>query len=255
MASEYWIRIFLLGDFFVLRRDGATVSDHEWRTHKNRDLLRILALRSGQPTPSTGLTDKLWADVPQDRARASLGTALSHLRGILGPQCIQRQGDHVTLSSAWVDVVAFEAEARQVHHACQVGDFNSALALAQSASHLYRGTFHAHHDDSEWAMSARAALVRRRHDLSVDAAEAALALGLWSDSLDHARQAVHLDPCTDRAQRVLMRAHASAGEIASALRAFDIYRCHLAHEHNATPSAETLELHLRLLRGDAHTER
>lgn len=254
MANEYWIRIFVLGDFFVLRRDGAPVSDHEWRTNKNRDLLRILALHSERPTPSTGLIDKLWADVPQDRARASLCTALSHLRGVLGPQCVQRHGDHVALGSAWVDVAAFESTARQAHHACQVGDFTSTLALARSAAHLYRGTFHAHHDDSVWAMSARAALVKRQHDLSVDAAEAALALGRWGDSLDYARQAVRLDPCTDRAQRVLMRAYARAGEIATALRAFDVYRAHLAYEHNATPSAQTRELHLRLLRGDAHTE-
>ncbi|GAB2884849.1 hypothetical protein GCM10027026_40370 [Myroides odoratimimus subsp. xuanwuensis] len=253
MHREPWVRVFVLGDFVVLRHDGTSIPEHEWRTGKNRDLLRLLALQNGSPVRVAGIIDKLWPDVPEDRARASLRTAVSHLRRVLGPQCISRRDAGLVLAHAWVDAAAFETRATQVHAAWREGDFETALALAEAAEHLYADDFRASNDDSDWAARARAGLVRRRHDLLVDAAEAALELGRFRHALDHARAAVILDATAERAQRALMRAHAELGEVGSALRVFEVYRTSLAEELGIDPSPQTLDLHVQLLRGAGMT--
>lgn len=249
MHREPWVRVFILGDFIVLRRDGTSIPDHEWRTGKNRDLLRLLALQNEHPVRVASIIDKLWPDVTEDRARASLRTAVSHLRRVLGPQCIVRREVGLMLNHAWADVTAFQAHAAEVHLAWRDGDFETALMRAEEAEHLYAGDFRASNDDSEWAQQARADLTETRHNLLVDAAEAALEFGRHRHALDHARAAVSLDPTAERAQRALMRAHAELGEIGSALRVFEAYRASLADELGIDPSPQTQDLHMTLLRG------
>ncbi|GAB2856687.1 hypothetical protein GCM10027026_03140 [Myroides odoratimimus subsp. xuanwuensis] len=248
VGAEYLVRIFLLGDFVILRPDGTPIPDHEWRTAKNRDLLRLLALHSGAPVSVAGIVDKLWGDTRGDRARASLGTAISHLRRTLGPSCVMRRGDTITLERAWVDVTSFEKTALAVQKACSRSDFTTAVALAQSGDYLHVGEFRASDDDTGWGEAVRASLAALEGEFALNVAEAALALHECGVALDHARAAVELNPADEPAHRALMRAYAGLGEIGAAVRAFETYRDYVADETHAAPTAQTLDLYLELLR-------
>ncbi|MGH3826770.1 MAG: AfsR/SARP family transcriptional regulator [Pseudonocardiaceae bacterium] len=63
-----------------------------------------------------------------------------------------------------------------------------------------------------------------------------------------AEQAIVLEPFRERAYRLLMRAHAAAGNPAEALRVYDRCRRLLADDLGVCPAAETATLHLTLLR-------
>jgi DNA-binding SARP family transcriptional activator len=251
MHQHFDIRVRLLGVLSVLRADGSAVAVDEWRTGKTMDLLRLLSLSGGAPVRSSSLIDKLWPNATPERARGSLRTAASQIRRAVRTNCVIRTPEGLVLQNAWVDVNEFLDGARRVRLAARDAQHTHVVALARAAEALYRDDFHAYDDDSDWACVEREHLVRARHEMLCDAAEAALELGLRREALDLAGAAVRLDPSSETAHRSLMRAHAELGEIGSALRVFETYRAHLADELGADPSHQTRELHLRLLRGTA----
>jgi DNA-binding SARP family transcriptional activator len=214
------------------------------------DLLRILALNNGRPVRMSSVIDKLWPNVGLDRARASVRTAASHIRHAIGVNCIGRQNESLLLQGAWVDANRFQDDARFVHMAAQAGRHERVVDLSRAAERHYRGNFHAHHDDSPWARAERDHLLHTRRTMLVEAANAAIALGQHDDAVEFASNAVLIDPTSEAAHRALMLGYAELGEIASALRAFEACRTHLAEELGADPSAQTRALHLRLLRGE-----
>jgi DNA-binding SARP family transcriptional activator len=243
------IKVCLLGGLDVTRADGSQVDPHEWRTGKNRDLLRLLALDNGRPVRLESLLDELWPDASEERARGSLRTAISHIRRVVRQDCVARLPGSLVLRGAWVDVERFHAAASRATLAAQAADPHRVIALTRAAERHYRGPFHAHHDRSPWALAARDRLALRRHQMLCDAAFAALALDRPRDALEFAGTAAEIDPASETAHRGLMRAYAELGEVASALRVFEAYRSHLAEELGVDPSPKTRDLHLRLLRG------
>ena len=245
------VRIRLLGELEVRRSDGSFVALEEWRTGKTRDLLRLLALADGHPVRASTLIDKLWPEAPSSRARNSLRTAASQIRRTAQEPCVVRQADALTLVNAWVDVNQFRTLGRRLQLAARGDAPAEVLTYARAAEWLYRDDFHAHDDDSPWAVAERDELRQLRQQMLSDASVAALDQQLFREALDLATTAVRLDPTSETAHRSLMRAHAELGEVGMALRVFESYRAHLADELGVDPSPQTQELHLHLLRGAA----
>jgi SARP family transcriptional regulator, regulator of embCAB operon len=243
------IRILLLGELHVTRRDASVVTIDEWRTNKTRDLLALLALGDGHPVRTAPLIESLWPDVEFARASNSLRTAASQIRSTLRENCVVRRPNGLLLTNVVVDVTQFRALAGQVRLAARREDSAEALAKARSAESLYRGDFHAYDDDHAWAVAERESLRQLRQQMLCEASVAALDLSLFREALDLATIAVRLDPASETAHRSLMRAHAELGEIGMALRVFEGYRAHLADELGVDPSPQTQDLHLSLLRG------
>lgn len=243
------IQIRLLGTLDVRRPDGSPVPAEQWRTGKTMDLLRLLALDAGRPLRVAGLIEKLWPDaVDEERARGSLRTALHHIRRALETNCVLRHPEGLLLQGAWVDVDAFLERGRLAQHAAREGQHDWVLAHTEVAEELYRDDFHAHDDDSGWASDHRVHLRGARLAMLCDAAESALTVKHHCDALRFASGAALLDPGSEAAHRLLMRAHAAVGEIGNALRVFETLRSHLSDELGTDPSWQTREVHLRLLR-------
>ncbi|MDX6360856.1 MAG: family transcriptional regulator, regulator of embCAB operon [Nocardioidaceae bacterium] len=249
MHEQQNIRIRLFGTLDALRSDGTVVEQCEWKTGKTRDLLRLLALADGHPVRVAALIAKLWPDASPSRARNSLGTAASQIRGTFRESCVTRQADALVLQGAWVDVNAFKSLVGQARFSARASAPTDVLTNARAALSLYRGDFHAHDDESAWARGERHLLRRLRVETLCDASVAANDVGLPREALDLASTAVALDPAVEAAHRSVMRAHAQLGEVGMALRAYEACRSHLAHELGADPSPQTQELHLRILRG------
>ncbi|WP_134741388.1 bacterial transcriptional activator domain-containing protein [Nocardioides sp. 503] len=249
MRPQNNIKIEVLGELVARRCDGTIVGHDEWRTGQTRDLLRILALNNGRRLRRASVAEQLWPNVSLDRARASLRTAGSQIRSALGSDCLVRHGDGFALEGVWVDVAVFQEDARRVYSLTRVGRHKRALCLAQAAERLYRDDFHAHDDESPWARTEREHLRRMRMVMLCQAAESANAIEDYPRAVALADTAVTIDPTSEAARRALMVGHAGLGEIGSALRVFEELRAHLAEDLGADPSAQTKELHLRLLRG------
>lgn len=248
-APQPPVRVLLLGDFAVARPDGTVVEPGEWRTGKTMDLFRLLALRNGRPVRAEGLVEKLWPVAPPERARASLRTATSQIRRVLGPGSVVRQREGLMLHGAMVDAVAFREAHRRVGVAVAAARHHEVVTLAVAAEQVYRGDFHAYDDDSEWCWTEREQLRLLRHELLCDAATSALRLRRHREALRFARTAHQVDPSSEIANRLLMQAHGAAGEVSSGLRIFQSYRARLAEELGADPSPQTQAVYLELLRG------
>lgn len=244
------IEIRMLGQFFVRRSDGELVDADEWNTGKTTDLLRLLALNANRPVSVSGLLEKLWPDVEEVKARASLRTAASRVRRALGTAQIDRQLGRLVLRDVWVDVVAFQTVVHEAKAAMHARNYARVVSLAREAEALYLADFRAHDDKSVWATEVRESLRMSRQTLLADAGVSALKLLWMRDAIDFSTLAIAADPCFERPHRSLMRAHAGLGEVELALRAFEHCRANLSQELGADPSSQTRALHIQILSGN-----
>lgn len=243
------VRIELLCEMSVRRRDGSIIGAHEWRTGKTMDLLRLLALEAGHPLRAPGLIDKLWPAAEHARGLASLRTAASEIRTTLHePGCLERRHDSLVLVGVEVDAVELVEAAAAAHALRAARRYQESLEAAQRAAELYRSDFHAYDDLSPWARDESERLAEAHATALRDGAQSALQLGHFEQALDLAHVVVRSDPLDERAHRVLMRCFAELGEMGRALQVFETYRAHLADELGADPSPQTRELHGWLLR-------
>ena len=240
--------IRMLGPLQVHRVDGSVVDSREWRTGKTADLLRLLALRAGQPVPVNALVAALWPNSDHRRGHASLRTAASQIRHILDRGCLERSPAGLQLRDVWVDVVAFRELAAQAQRLMSTGELSSVATIAREADALYRGDLRAHDDGADWVLTERRTLANTYQILLCDAAEAAVTRGFARDAVDFASRAVAMDPFGERASRLLMRGYAELGEISLGLREFERCRVLLAEELGVDPSPQTRAVHLQLLR-------
>lgn len=239
----------LLGGLHVMRTDGSPVREQEWRTMKSADLLRLLALSGGKPVAVPGLLEKFWPEVEVTRAKASLRTALTHIRRAIGRDSVVRSRNGLALGNAWVDVSAYRMLAGEARTCVRTGQHADLVRLARESESLYTADFEAYDDGAPWVIGARAALIDLRKTLLSDAAESAVELRWFRDAVDFAESAIAADPGLERAHRAVMRAYAGLGETERALRAFERCRRNLASQLGADPSPLTSSVHLQVLSG------
>lgn len=241
------VEVRVLGPFRLRTEDGALVDARAWRTAKTRDLVRLLAV-AGTLVPADRIVDVLWPDADPQRGRASLRTAASQVRHVLGEDHLVRRGGGLELTGVWVDAAVFVASAESALHRLAAGDHAAGIATAWEAVTLCSGDLCEDDPYTEWID-----VERRRHrlllrQLLLDAAEAAVELGWLRDAVELGSRALHVDPCAERAYRTLMRAYSRLGETEQALGMFEQCRRVLAEQLGADPGESTRALHLELLR-------
>lgn len=241
------IEVRVLGPLRARRADGSVVLPDQWRTAQTVDLLRILAMRVGEPMSVEVIIEALWPHVDDRHGRASVRTAASRLRKALGADCIQRSMGGLVLTGAWVDTAAFAGLAQQSRRHLVNGHLASAVTTAREAEALYLDALGPVTDTCDWVTRERESLAGTFRAMIADAAEAAATLAWWHDARDLAEQTLVVEPCSERGFRTLMRAHRGLGETALGLKTFDRCRRTLADELGTDPSAETQALYRDLL--------
>ena len=244
------MQIRMLGEWQVNRSDGSLVDPREWRTGKTADLVRILALAGERPVPTARMVEMLWPLAPLARGLASLRTAASQIRHVLGPTSVERSNGGLALTAVWTDVVAFRALADEARACTRIGDYIRATHLARASDALYSGDLHTYDADAEWATEARGQLIDEHRALLVHATEAAAASGDAGDAVEFAVRVLERDPFCERASRSLMAAYAVLGETSSALWEYERIRALVSSELGADPSPQTTALYLAVLRGE-----
>ena len=230
----------------VRRADGSRVETKEFKTTKTLDLLRMLVLTDGRPLPVEHLVGHLWPDVDITHGKASLRTAASQLRKVLGNDLIERRGDTFVVTRIWSDVTAYHVLADDAAEARRGGRHAETVAIVRRAEALYGGDVEVAGGSSDWLYDTRDGLRETRARLLLDAAEAAATCGWMRDSLDFAREAQKMEP-NEEAARAIMRAYAGVGETRKAIDAFEQLRHQLVEEYGVDPSPQTRALYLQIV--------
>jgi len=199
---------------------------------KSIALLAYLALEPGAHSREE-LTSLLWGEYPEEKAKASLRQALTHLREAV-PDAIRVDRTSVALSGAVdCDVLTFQRLAKESPRAAAdfaISDFLGSLHLRRSPAF------------DEWADATRATLLRRFSDVLTTVTREALATRQWRDAARYAERWVAIAPLSASANAARIDAHFMAGERDMALDAFADYRTRLAAETGREPEREVVEL-------------
>ncbi|MCL6508914.1 MAG: winged helix-turn-helix domain-containing protein, partial [Bryobacteraceae bacterium] len=132
------LEIGLLGAF-TASSNGRKIQLHPGQAA----LVAYLALARGRQVPRTRVAGALWPDLPEDRARANLSTAVWRLRDALSRHGFLESIVRTSPDSCGLDPGVCELDVEQFLRGCIDSDGRhltlEALGRATSALDLYRG--------------------------------------------------------------------------------------------------------------------
>ncbi len=223
------VRVQALGGFRVLR-DGEPVGADRWRSHKARDLLKLLVARRGRPVPRELLMETLWPDEDLARLSNRLSVALSTVRAVLDPerrsgpdQFVAADRHTIWIADLGVDVEEFLATASAGLALHARGEPEQALTLLTSAEVAYAGDFLEEDRYEDWAVPLREEA--RAAYLAVTRTLARIAAGAGDHDLAvryHLRL-LERDPYDEEAHIGLVVALARGGRHGEARRRYRLY--------------------------------
>lgn len=247
------IRIYLCGPVAV-ECSGRLVCDSGLAGPQGPLLFVFLMSRALHPVSKAELIGALWGTKPPS-ADAALNVVISKLRralrtvGVVAPHGIVSDvGTYrLVVPSAWIDIEVARTAADRAEGALRAGDLATAWANANVAATIAHQPFLP--DESRpWVQRQRGMLERvwRRSTLvlsEVSTKNQEYELGIY-----HAAEAAAAEPFDELACQMLMRAHASAGNRAEALRVYAKCRKLFRNELGAEPSEKTAAVFLRILK-------
>ena len=156
------------------------------------------------------------------------------------------QHQFVLPADVWVDLETAASAIDAAEGALRANDPKRAFGPATVAATIARRPFLSG-DESAWAVRERTKLQRYRVRALECQAEVWLANGEPALAVEAAQDALSVEPFRESAHRLLMRAHALAGNRAEGLRAYQDLRGRLVTELGTDPSKETEAVYLELL--------
>jgi DNA-binding SARP family transcriptional activator len=237
-----------------IEADGRGFGGSHLGGERARLVFAFLVLRRGRPLARDELAEAVWEERLPPTWRAALRNVLSRVRAL-----IQETGLRVELLSdasgcyrlhcregdVEVDLEAMERSLEDARAALEAEDPAGALTFAASALEVARRPFLPGLEGS-WIDDVRD---RQRYALAAALelmGEAALR-GDPSAAVARARELIKLDPVSEEAYRLLMRAQLAAGNRAEALTAYMACRAALGEALGVEPSAATQQTYLSIL--------
>lgn len=249
------LRVYLAGPI-RLERGSVLLTESDLPGRQGRVAFAMLAAERGRSLSRDELAEELWTGVPPAAWEIALRAILSKIRGSLG---ILGLDGHDAVAhafgcyqlrlppDAWVDLEAAADAVHRAEAAFRDDDAENAMGWSLAANAIARRGF-LPGEDGPWAARRRAEL-RSIHVRALECrARVDLDRGEHEAAARDAELVVGLEPFRETAHRLLMRAHAAAGNQAEALRAFERCRRTITEELGAGPSAETEALYLEILR-------
>jgi DNA-binding SARP family transcriptional activator len=223
----------ILGGVHAVARDGSLV---DLPSVSQRRLLAILALHSPRRLRSEWLADVL------DISPGALRTSVSRVRSTVGAAILETASTGYALLGD-VDASRF---CRAVADAAVADDRAAALQLALAE---WNGPALEEFAGEEWADGEIARLTEIHAGTTDDLAESLIESRRSADAVALLETQTARHPYRDRPRGLLIRALASAGQQADALRAFQQYRSLLVEEFGTDPSAEVVRIERRVATG------
>ncbi len=258
MNTTRQLRIYLF-DSFRLLRNGIEISAKDWYTRQARQLFKVLLTERGHMVLTHRLVNLLWPEYVEN-AHKTLRSAVSALRDVLEPDrepwfsssfVPRGQAGYAlvfpTFCSVWIDVVEFE----NLLDANLDGE-NTATTRAglEAALQLYTGDYLSADGDPSWVLAERARLRDRYFAGVLCLMKWWGALHCYNEAIELGQHALELDTCYEPLCRLTMQYQVLVGNNAAALHTFERCRRALDEQMGADPSAQTLALHMAILKGE-----
>jgi DNA-binding SARP family transcriptional activator len=201
-----------------------------------RSVQRVVAhlCLAGRPARAA-VSGRLWPDVPEDRAQASLRSALWRLRRA-APELVDASHDTLRLAAGVrIDVHELTGWAGLV---CDPRTGADRITLPRPA--LLGDLLPGWYDD--WVLLERDRLHQLRlHALETVATRLCTA-GRHAEALQAAHLAIRAEPLRESAHRTVVRVHLAEGNVAEAVRAHAAFRDLLLRELGVPPTRQMQEL-------------
>ncbi|HEV7710187.1 MAG TPA: BTAD domain-containing putative transcriptional regulator [Asanoa sp.] len=236
----------VLGDV-GLEIDGCTVDiGHVRQQH----VLVALLIDANRPVPLDHLLDRVWGENPPQRARGTLHSYLSRLRGAMA----NADGADIRRSPAGyllaVDPMAVDLHRfRLLVERARVSDDGDAAGLFAEALASWHGEAFPTLD-TPWFNATREGLNRRRLAAELDHNDVALRLGRHATVLETLSATANLHMWDERLAGQLILALYRSGRQAEALDTYGRLRRRLAEELGADPGPPLQRLHQQILNAD-----
>lgn len=234
---------------------GAAVLDRRALGQREETALALLAVNANRTVRRTDLAGALWGEELPDTWPASLRNVLSRIRRLLEPLA---GTDLVTVGEGrmlavevpfTIDLDELEESLRHAREATAERDHRGALERASATLARCTGPV-LPALTGEWADGLRSRAESARRELHRCAAEAALRLGEPALARRMAEAIVEAEPLDEPGHRLLIRALDASGDRAGALQHYETLRRQLRETLGITPSRDTEDLFLELLRND-----
>jgi DNA-binding SARP family transcriptional activator len=188
-----------------------------------------------RPAARTNVAGMLWLDTPEERAMANLRSALWRLRRP-GLTVIQTAGDHLGIAAGVdVDLHDVSATARQLLRGGTPPDGDGVDRLANSGE-LLRDWY------DDWVLVEREHFRQLRLQALEQLAADFAARGQFGRAAEAALAAVATEPLRESAHRALISVHLAQGNLAEAIRQYEIYRRLMRDDLDLEPSQQMNEL-------------
>ena len=239
------IEFRILGPLEVVG-DGAPVA---LGGQKQRALLGLLLMRTGEVVSTERLVDQLWGEQPPKTATTSLQNLVSQLRKLLGTDALVTRppGYVLEIDAESLDLGRFErlvSEARGAEPATRAAKLREALAL-------WRGQPLADLSFEAFAQVEIRRLEELRLEAQEDRIDADLELGEGAALVAELEALVDQYPLRERMRRQLMLALYRAGRQAEALDVYHAGRTALSEQLGIDPGPELQQLYGAILRQEA----
>jgi DNA-binding SARP family transcriptional activator len=213
----------LCGDVALQPPDGSTLEPAPGA--KSLGLLAFLALEPGAHRREV-VTALLWGESPEERARASLRQALTHLRDAMGETLRVDRATVELVGPLSCDVTEF----------LRLAPIDPAAALAIDIPRFLESlTIRGSQAFEEWAEAKHAELLGRYVTLLRAAARDAMARRAWQEAVQLSERWRRLQPLEDDAVAVEMEARFLIGDRPGALATFARHAAQLASEVGRDP--------------------
>src|SRR5215218_2529361 len=224
----------LCGDVVLRSSEGAPIQPPLGA--KTLGLLAFLALEPGAHRRER-VTALLWGDFPEEKARASLRQALTHLRNALG--------DDLRIDRSTIELTGrLECDATEF---LRLASTDAIAALAIEVPRFLEGlSIRNCQAFDEWAEEKRGELKRRYTGLLASCARDAMARRAWTDARRLAERWHRLDLLADEPVAVLVEAQFLAGDRAEALATYAQHVAMMAAEAGRMPGRALAGLAARI---------
>lgn len=203
------------GPFEALGPDGTPL---QGLSKRGQALLAYLADQPGMSAPRNILMELLWSDRGREQASASLRQELSGLRRRL-------PGDVLEADRSEVRLLGHEVTVRTEGTAPFLDGFDLPVQGFE-----------------DWLREARAHHAAKALDVCLEIALGAFDAGDGPTAQNRASEALDIDPASETAMQLLLRAAALGGDRPAALARFTRFQEHIARELDVAPHPETAAL-------------
>ncbi|XRQ04507.1 tetratricopeptide repeat protein, partial [Actinomadura welshii] len=227
---------------------------HDLGTTKERCVLAALLLNPRQPVPVETLIRRVWDDPPPAKARQSLYSYMTrlrgHLKGVPGVALPSRQGSYrIDVADESVDLHHFRLLRDQARAIAESGDEEYALDHYRRAAALWRAEPLADLG-GDWVERTRHTLREELLTVTFERIDLELQRGRHADLVHELSDLAARHPDDERPVQGLMVALYRSGRQAEALETYRRTHDLFVTKSGTEPSPALRDLQRRILRGD-----